>query len=94
MTTASAIHEASQCPNVTGWDHTDGQGNTQKAISDLSGLAARGVNAIVVFPDAGPALGMRLISHTATPGGLTILELEATGPAAFASYAGVGSIEA
>jgi ribose transport system substrate-binding protein len=56
MTTASAIHEASQCANVTGWDHTDGQGNTQKAISDLSGLAARGVNAIVVFPDAGPAM--------------------------------------
>ncbi|AMX97620.1 substrate-binding domain-containing protein [Mesorhizobium ciceri] len=56
MTTAAAINEASQCPNVTGWDHTDGQGNTQKAISDLSGLAARGVNAIVVFPDAGPAM--------------------------------------
>jgi len=56
MTTAAAINEASQCPNVTSWTHTDGQGNTQKAISDLNGLAARGVNAIVVFPDAGPAM--------------------------------------
>jgi ribose transport system substrate-binding protein len=56
MTTAAAINEASQCPNVKSWTHTDGQGNTQKAISDLNGLAARGVNAIIVFPDAGPAM--------------------------------------
>jgi ribose transport system substrate-binding protein len=56
MTTAAAINEASQCPNVTSWTHTDGQGNTQKAISDLNGLAARGIDAIVVFPDAGPAM--------------------------------------
>lgn len=56
MTTAAAINEASRCPNVTSWTHTDGQGDTQKAISDLQGLAARGVEAIVVFPDAGPAM--------------------------------------
>jgi ribose transport system substrate-binding protein len=56
MTTAAAINEASRCPNVTGWTHTDGQGNTQKSISDLQGLAATGVNAIVVFPDAGEAM--------------------------------------
>jgi len=56
MTTAAAINEASRCPNVTGWTHTDGQGNTQKAISDVQGLAAQGVEAIVVFPDAGPAM--------------------------------------
>jgi ribose transport system substrate-binding protein len=56
MTAAIAINEASQCPNVTSWTHTDGQGNTQKAISDLKGLAAKGMDAIVDFPDAGPAM--------------------------------------
>jgi ribose transport system substrate-binding protein len=56
LATAAAINEASQCPNVISWSHTDGQGNTQKAISDITSLAARGTNAIVVFPDAGPAL--------------------------------------
>src|SRR5580698_3596879 len=56
QTTAAGINEASRCPNVTSWTHTDGQGNTQKAISDIEGLAAKGVNAIVVFPDAGPAM--------------------------------------
>ena len=56
QTTAAGINEASRCPNVTSWTHTDGQGNTQKSISDLQSLAAKGVNAIVVFPDAGPAM--------------------------------------
>lgn len=56
LSAAAAINEASRCPNVTGWEHTDGQGNTQKAISDLEGLAAKGTDAIVVFADAGPAL--------------------------------------
>ncbi len=47
-----------------------------------------------LFPDSGPALGMRVTDHTTTPGGLTILELEATGPAAYATYEGVASVEA
>lgn len=79
MTTASAINEASKCPNVVGWRHTDGQGNTQKAISDLNGLAASGVEAIVVFPDAGPAMlpairdafrqGSAVVPYSAAVGG-------------------------
>jgi dihydrofolate reductase len=45
-----------------------------------------------LFGDDGPALGMRVADHTVTPGGLTILELEATGPAAFATYEGADSV--
>ena len=45
-----------------------------------------------LFPARGPALGMRVVDHTVTPGGLTILVLEATGPAAFATYEGVTSV--
>lgn len=47
-----------------------------------------------LFPEAGPALGMRVNEHSTTPGGLTILVLEATGPAAFATYDGVSSVDA
>jgi dihydrofolate reductase len=47
-----------------------------------------------LFPEEGPALGMRVIEHTTTPGGLTIMVLEATGPAAFATYEGVASVDA
>ena len=47
-----------------------------------------------LFPDHGPALGMRVTDHTTTPGGLTILVLEATGAAAFATYEGVTSVDA
>lgn len=47
-----------------------------------------------LFPDDGPPLGMRVTEHAVTPGGLTILVFEATGPAAFATYDGVGSVGA
>jgi dihydrofolate reductase len=47
-----------------------------------------------LFPEEGPALGMRVTEHTTTPGGLTIMVLEATGPAAFATYEGVASVDA
>jgi ribose transport system substrate-binding protein len=56
VTTGEAKNEAAQCPNVTKFIYTDGQGNTQKAISDIHGLVAQGVNAMVVFPDAGQAV--------------------------------------
>src|SRR2546421_1188045 len=56
ITRAEAQAEASRCPTVSKFLYTDGQGNTQKAISDIQGLAAQGVNAMVVFPDAGQAV--------------------------------------
>jgi ribose transport system substrate-binding protein len=56
ITRAEAEAEANECPSVKEFIYTDGQGNTQKAISDLEGLTAQGVNAAVVFPDAGKAM--------------------------------------
>jgi len=56
ITTGEARDEAQKCPSVTKFLYTDGQGNTQKAISDIQGLVAQGVSAMVVFPDAGPAV--------------------------------------
>jgi dihydrofolate reductase len=46
-----------------------------------------------LFPDEGRALGMRVTEHAITPGGLTILVLEAVGTAAFATYEGVASAD-
>lgn len=56
VTTASAREEAMKCPSVTSVEYADGQGNTQKAISDIKGMAAKGVTALVVFGDSGPAV--------------------------------------
>jgi ribose transport system substrate-binding protein len=56
VTSAEAQDEAKKCPSVTKYIYTDGQGNTQKAISDIRGLVAKGVDAMVVFPDAGKAV--------------------------------------
>ena len=80
VTTAAAKDEIAKCPSVTGFTYADGQGNTQKAISDIQGLVAKGVNALVVFPDAGnailPALqsahqaGVITVPYRVNPGGV------------------------
>ena len=79
VTTASAKDEIAKCPSVTDFTYADGQGDTQKAISDIQGLVAKGVNALVVFPDAGnamlPALqsanqaGVMTVPYRVNPGG-------------------------
>lgn len=56
VTTASGAEEAAKCPSITQYEYADGQGDTQKAISDINSMAARGINALVVFGDAGPAV--------------------------------------
>ena len=56
VTSGEAQNEAKKCPSVTKFVYTDGQGNTQKSISDIQGLTAQGVNAMVVFPDQGKAV--------------------------------------
>lgn len=79
ITRAEAEDEASKCPSVTEFTYTDGQGDTQKAISDIRGLAAQGVDAMVVFPDAGEAVlpairsahqaGVTTVPYRVSPGG-------------------------
>jgi ribose transport system substrate-binding protein len=59
--------------------YTNGQGNTQKAISDINGLVSQGINAIVDFPDAGKAMlpaltkayhaGTIVVPYRVSPGG-------------------------
>jgi ribose transport system substrate-binding protein len=71
--------EAAKCPSVTSFEYSDAQGDTQKAISDIKAMVATGVNAMVVFPDAGeavlPALrsahgaGVVTVPYRADPGG-------------------------
>lgn len=56
VTTDAGRNEASKCPSVTEFVYADGQGDTQKAISDIQGMVATGVDALVVFPDAGEAV--------------------------------------
>jgi ribose transport system substrate-binding protein len=79
VTTAAAKDEIAKCPSVTDFTYADGQGDTQKAISDIQGLVAKGVGALVVFPDAGnailPALqsakqaGVVTVPYRVNPGG-------------------------
>jgi ribose transport system substrate-binding protein len=56
VTTASGKQEALKCASITKYEYADGQGDTQKSISDIKAMAAKGIDALVVFPDAGPAM--------------------------------------
>jgi ribose transport system substrate-binding protein len=56
VTTASGKQTAELCPSITKYEYADGQGDTQKSISDIKSMAAKGVDALVVFGDAGPAV--------------------------------------
>ena len=79
VTTESGRDEAAKCPSVTSFEYADGQGDTQKAISDIKAFASKGVDAMVVFPDAGaavlPALtqaykaGVVTVPYRVDPGG-------------------------
>lgn len=79
VTTASGRAEAAKCPSVTEFLYADGQGDTQKAISDIQGMVAQGVDALVVFPDAGEAMlpalrsayeaGVVTVPYRVDPGG-------------------------
>jgi ribose transport system substrate-binding protein len=79
VTTASGKAEAEKCPSVTDFVYADGQGDTQKAISDIKGMVSSGVDAMVVFPDAGKAMlpaltsafkaGVVTVPYRVDPGG-------------------------
>jgi ribose transport system substrate-binding protein len=56
VTAASGAQTASLCPSITAYEYVDGQGDTQKSIYDIKATAAKGIDALVVFGDAGPAV--------------------------------------
>ena len=79
VTTAAGQDEVEKCPSVVDYLYADGQGDTQKSISDIQGMVASGANAIVVFPDAGEAMlpalrsayeaGVVTVPYRVKPGG-------------------------
>jgi ribose transport system substrate-binding protein len=56
VTTASGEDEVKKCPSVTSYQYANGNGDTQKSISDIQAFTAKGVDAMVVFADAGQAM--------------------------------------
>ncbi len=79
VTTAAGADEVAKCPSVVEYLYADGQGDTQKSISDIQGMVASGADAIVVFPDAGEAMlpalrsayeaGVVTVPYRVNPGG-------------------------
>ena len=80
LTRYSAVTIAAQCPSITRYVYANGEGNTQKAISDINSLVAQGITGIVDFPDAGKAMlpaltkafqaGTIVVPYRVFPGGV------------------------
>lgn len=66
ITRAEFEAEAKKCPNIKEVRYTDAQGNVQKAISDIQGLAAQKFDVILVFPDGGEAVVRAMRQATAS----------------------------
>jgi ribose transport system substrate-binding protein len=70
--------EAARCKNVKQIVGAGG-GDVQKTISDINGMVAQGINALVAIPDFGPAqlpalrkatsAGVKVVAWAAAPGG-------------------------
>lgn len=74
ITLAEIRDEAAKCENITEVIFTDAQGNQQQAISDVNGLVAQGVKAIVVQPEFGQAqLPSLRAAHDAGVGVVTLI---------------------
>lgn len=48
--------EASKCPNITSVTSAASNFDLQKSIADINGMVAKGVDVLIVMPDAGPGL--------------------------------------
>jgi ABC-type sugar transport system substrate-binding protein len=73
------VLQALTYPQIGKIIYTSGQNSPQKSISDFRSLIAQGVDVIIGFPDAGPAMlpsyreatkkGIIVVPYTSTPGG-------------------------
>lgn len=71
ITLAEFKDEAAKCSNIVEVKYTDGQGNPQKQIADILGLAAQKYDVIVVNPDSGEAL-IRTMRQATKAGSMVI----------------------
>jgi len=95
VTTAAGADEVAKCPSVVEYLYADGQGDTQKSISDIQGMVASGADAIVVFADAGEAMlpalrsafeaGVVTVPYRVQVGGEAGVDYDAYIPADFAT---------
>jgi ABC-type sugar transport system substrate-binding protein len=71
VTAMEFIQQALTYPEIGKIQYASARGDAAKAISDLDSYIAQGVNVIVVFADAGPALGPTI--REAKEAGITVV---------------------
>lgn len=65
--------EAAKCPQITSVEFVAGRGDLSATTAGITSLAAKGVNIILVIPDAGPGEAHVAAMQAATTAGATVV---------------------
>lgn len=74
---AEVEDELKKCPSITSFDYVAGRGDLQATVSGITSLATKGVNVLLVIPDAGPGPSHLSALRTAKRAGATVVPIAA-----------------
>ncbi|MFI7437404.1 substrate-binding domain-containing protein [Micromonospora haikouensis] len=69
--------EASKCPAITGVEYVAGRGDLQSTLAGITSMASKGVNVLLVIPDAGPGPAHLSALRAAANAGVTVIPIAA-----------------
>lgn len=72
---AEVESEVKKCPSITSFDYVAGGGDLQATLSGITSLVTKGVNLLLVIPDAGPGASQLSALRSATAHGATVVPI-------------------
>ncbi|WP_432837514.1 substrate-binding domain-containing protein [Dactylosporangium sp. CA-092794] len=72
---AEVEDEAKKCPAVTGVEYVAGRGDLQATLAGITSLTSKGVNVLLVIPDAGPGASHLSALRAAAKAGVTVIPI-------------------
>lgn len=74
---AEVEDEVKKCPAITSFDYVAGRGDLQATLAGITSLTTKGVNILLVIPDAGPGPSHLAAMRAATKAGTTVVPIAA-----------------
>ncbi|MFD2415088.1 substrate-binding domain-containing protein [Amycolatopsis pigmentata] len=72
---AEVEDEMKKCPAITSFDYVAGRGDLQATLAGITSLTTKGVNVLLVIPDAGPGASHLAAMRAATRAGVTVVPI-------------------
>lgn len=74
---AEVEDELSKCPSITSFDYVAGRGDLQATLAGITSMTTKGVDVLLVIPDAGPGPSHLSGLRAATRKGVTVVPIAA-----------------